>query len=1369
MSYTLSLDIGTTSVGWAVIDDNFKLAQGRKIISETENGKTTKRRIKTNLWGVRLFEEGSTAVERRIKRGMRRRIERRKKRLGYLKEIFASHILPMDESFFIRLGESFYQNEERKFKLEKNIKGKLQYPLLGNIGMTDAEFYKKYPTIYHLRNELITNTEKADLRLVYLAMHHILKYRGHFINQGQKFNLSNLHVTEDLKRLLEAFSEINPFYFEDSWIDAADEILFNRNFSKSKKAYELSEALKTTDTQVKALLTAIVGNVIDLAKIFGKEEYKPDDVNSFTNGRDFKYSREDFDEKLAAIESVIDSVEYEVLTIGKQVYEAMVLCGILTKETLSASMVEKYEEHKRQLKSLKKLIRDNVPKLYDSFFNEGGIYDAYINGVGNPSKLTSREDFYKAVKKEFEKIGFSESAQDFLKEIYEEMDFERYLPKQRMSDNAAIPYQIHEHELMKIIENQGKYYAFLNDKAATEIEDENGEFEKIEQNKIQTLFKFRIPYYVGTLAFKHSEFAKHAWVVRKSDETLTPWNFGEIIDKEKSSSSFIERMTNFDTYLPHEKVLPKNSLLYQEFAVYNELINCGYFESGNKKIYFSSDIRQSIAEKLFKQNKKVSAIKLKEFINHEHNISVENVKQFFGIDTVVKSPAFNASYSTYIDLKNAGISDEMIAQHKSKFEQIIKWQTIFEDKKILKKTINCANRDEWNGFLSEPQIKRLANKHYTGWGRLSEKLLNGIKTSGGKTIIEELKTGEYNNFMRLLEDSEIASQIKEAQLEDIAGDTLNYELVKSLAGSPALKRGIWQSLKVIKELEVYLGRDKINRIVIEMARDNSGGRTKPRKKQIESMYENFKISKEIKQEFEAQNEKSFSDEKVFLYFLQHGKCMYSEKPLCLSDLSSYEVDHIIPQTYIKDDSFDNKVLVRKEENQNKGGDVPSQRIIDKMSAYWEMLAKSGLVSLRKLANLKTGKLTDKVKEGFINRQLVETRQITKHVANILTNYFNDTEIEVLTPKSGLTSQFREGVVYIPANEFDFENGDNYEYDGFHFKNGEETHCKYSNSKFIKFHFHEGFKKNRDINDYHHAHDAYLNAVVANYLYQTRPDLKEYWVYGKYKSKMHKTEGKYVGQRKNFDKQLLTNMAEETWRVVDVTNGEILTQWQRDEVLEMVARTLGYRNVNIVRKTETPTGSLFKVSNFKKGTGTLVRSNTMPIERYGGVNADSTNITVLRRDKKGKLKALSVPLTEKNNFEYEQSDIIVDKYRLFITKSGYLRYLTAPKESQKATQYTGNIEIRELLSFAEKCGLGVSKKINDETYVKFEGLTDEEKDKVLKDLLKLVSRGTSRGMTSLSLIGLPSDVRYTSADDTISDNAILINQSPTGLYETRKRI
>lgn len=67
--YYLGLDMGTNSVGWAVTDPNYNLFKAK--------GK--------DLWGIREFNEASTAVERRTHRISRRRRQGRKWRFHFIR------------------------------------------------------------------------------------------------------------------------------------------------------------------------------------------------------------------------------------------------------------------------------------------------------------------------------------------------------------------------------------------------------------------------------------------------------------------------------------------------------------------------------------------------------------------------------------------------------------------------------------------------------------------------------------------------------------------------------------------------------------------------------------------------------------------------------------------------------------------------------------------------------------------------------------------------------------------------------------------------------------------------------------------------------------------------------------------------------------------------------------------------------------------------------------------------------------------------------------------------------------------------------------------------------------------------------------
>lgn len=178
INYSIGLDIGTNSVGWAVVDENMNLVK----------------RCKKHLWGVRLFDERQTAKTRRSMRTVRRRLLRRRVRLMMLNNIFAP--LVSDENFFVRLHESFLQKNDRTlgnvnilFDQDSNCVNFIFNEATGQIEREkfccDAEFYQKYPTIYHLRREMVISPQKQyDPKLIYLAVHHILKSRGNFINEN---------------------------------------------------------------------------------------------------------------------------------------------------------------------------------------------------------------------------------------------------------------------------------------------------------------------------------------------------------------------------------------------------------------------------------------------------------------------------------------------------------------------------------------------------------------------------------------------------------------------------------------------------------------------------------------------------------------------------------------------------------------------------------------------------------------------------------------------------------------------------------------------------------------------------------------------------------------------------------------------------------------------------------------------------------------------------------------------------------------------------------------------------------------------------------------------------------------------------------
>ena len=1365
-SYSIGLDIGTNSVGWAVITDDYKVPSKKMKVL----GNTDKHFIKKNLIGALLFDEGTTAEDRRLKRTARRRYTRRKNRLRYLQEIFSEEMSKVDSSFFHRLDDSFLVPEDKRGS---------KYPIFATLA-EEKEYHKKFPTIYHLRKQLADSKEKADLRLIYLVLAHMIKYRGHFLYEDT-FDIKN----NDIQKIFSEFISIYDNTFEGSSLsgqNAQVEAIFTDKISKSAKRERILKlfAYEKPTGLFSEFLKLIVGNQAEFKKHFDLEEKAP-----------LQFSKDTYDEDLENLLGQIGDDFADLFLVAKKLYDAILLSGILTvtdpstKAPLSASMIERYENHQKDLAALKQFIQNNIQEKYDEVFSDQSKdgYAGYIDGK------TTQEAFYKYIKNLLSKF---EGADYFLDKIEREV----FLRKQRSFDNGSIPHQIHLQEMNAILRRQGEHYPFL----------------KENKEKIEKILTFRIPYYVGPLARGNRDFA---WLTRNSDEEIRPWNFEEIVDQASSAEDFINKMTNYDLYLPEEKVLPKHSLLYETFAVYNELTKVKFIAEGLTRYQFlDKKQKKDIFYTLFKAEDKRKVTE-KDIIHYLHNVDGYDGIELKGIEK-----QFNASLSTYHDLlkiiKDKEFMDD--AKNEAILENIVHTLTIFEDREMIKQRLA-----QYDSLFDEKVIKALTRRHYTGWGKLSAKLINGIcDKETGKTILDYLIDDDYNNrnFMQLINDDRLSFKeiIQKAQVVGKTDDV--KQVVQELPGSPAIKKGILQSIKIVDELVNVMGHDPES-IVIEMARENqttARGKknSQQRYKRIEDALKNLApgLDSNILKEHPTDNIQLQND-RLFLYYLQNGKDMYTGEPLDINQLSSYDIDHIVPQAFIKDDSLDNRVLTSSKDNRGKSDNVPSLEVVQKRKAFWQQLLDSKLISERKFNNLtkaERGGLDERDKVGFIRRQLVETRQITKHVAQILDARFNtevtekdkkNRNVKIITLKSNLVSNFRK--------EF----------------------------KLYKV---------REINDYHHAHDAYLNAVVAKAILKKYPKLEPEFVYGDYQKYDLK---RYISRSKDpkdvekatekyFFYSNLLNFFKEEVHYADGTivkrenieyskdTGEIA--WNKEKDFATIKKVLSLPQVNIVKKTEEQTvgqnGGLFD-NNIVSKKKVVDASKLIPIksdlspEKYGGYARPTIaySVLVIADIEKGKAKKLKrikemvgITIQDKKKFEanpiayleergYKNINpnliIKLPKYSLFEFNDGQRRLLASSIELQKGNELILPYHFTTLLYHAQRISkisepihkqyvethqsefeellttiISLSKKYIQKPIV--ESLLQQAFEQADKDiyqlsesfisLLKLTSFGAPGAFRFLGIEISQSNVRYQSVSSCF--NATLIHQSITGLYETR---
>lgn len=1159
--YYIGLDMGDASVGWAVTDTNYNILKF--------NGKA--------LWGIRLFDSANTAASTRVFRSGRRRIDRTTWRLKMLQELFAEEIAKVDPGFFMRLEDSRLHLDDKR---DKEV-----YNLFVDKNYTDKDFYQQYPTMYHLRYALATQAGPFDVRLLYLAVQHIAKHRGHFL-----FDNLDASKVNDFNAV---FSEVENYVRDEmgieDWscqnIDELAKVLCDVNLGRTTKQKAMQSLLPAQTKQQKAIIQLFSGGKAKLAELFADEELDECEKKSVS------FQDDDLNEFEPVLTAALGE-RYEGLLRFKAIYDWSLLAKILHLDTskkdkdeqhlLSECKVQVYEDHKRDLAVLKSMLKGKP--LYNKIFRQDGdiSYEKYAKGIKGRNQI----DFCKDLKKQLEGIAeYKKIMQEITSIDDAKTEEERLLfritngfafPKQTTKDNGIIPIQVHLAELKCILDNAEGYLPFLGET------DNNG---LSVREKIEQIVKFIIPYYVGPLAgTRMSREQGRCWVVRKN-EKIYPWNFTEIVNLEESAEKFITNMTAKCTYLVGEDVLPKESLLYSEFMVRNAINNITV--DGER-------LPVDVLEKIFKQlflakTSKVTKKTLERFFRQE-NISFQNIG---GIDDKI-----NASMKSYNDFRRI-FGEDYIQLHRDEIENIIRWITLFcDEKKMLVTKIKNTYPQ-----ISDDEIKAIKKLKYKDWGRLSATLLNSSAIAYEDKAFGELVTiisalrHTNKNFMELLSSYcsyDFIGKIKEFNgSRQSSNGKLTYKDVEELYVSPSVKRSIWQTLTILEEIKKIMGCEP-KRIFIEMARSKEESkRTDSRLKKLQDLYKkcreeniDFMPRKDefntLKTQLSSKKEDDLRSDKLYLYYTQMGRCMYTGEKIELASLydnNLYDIDHIYPRSKTKDDSLSNRVLVKKQVNAAKTDTYPLDAAIrTKMHSFWKLLYDKGFIDERKYQRLtRSTQLRDEELAGFISRQLVETRQSTKAVAAILKTAYQNSEVVYV--KAGNVSDFRQ--------QF----------------------------KFVKC---------REVNDLHHAKDAYLNIVVGNC----------------YHVKFTANPLNFI--TKNQDNRRYSLKPEIFYKFSIKRDGEIAWLGGEDGTMATVARTMHKNNILFTRQAVEGKGELFDQQPLKAKGGQLPLKAGLSIEKYGGYNSLTTAYfaVVKSEGKKGavQLSIEAIPLVYA-----KQGEIAVQKY------------------------------------------------------------------------------------------------------------------------------
>lgn len=308
------------------------------------------------------------------------------------------------------------------------------------------------------------------------------------------------------------------------------------------------------------------------------------------------------------------------------------------------------------------------------------------------------------------------------------------------------------------------------------------------------------------------------------------------------------------------------------------------------------------------------------------------------------------------------------------------------------------------GRLDEETIDKLSKIDMKGYGHLSLHVL--------REILPYLEEGMvYSDAMQKAGHNHSEHNFEK---QKYLGTKEVYDAIGGVT-SHVVKRALSQTVKVIDAVIRQYGSPYA--INIELARDMS--MTKDERDKLKKENDARAAKNEAIREIIAKLNAMPNSTNVLKYKLyeeQDHKCAYSMETLDINHLFEdgyYEIDHIIPYSRSFDDSFNNKVLVLKRENQNKRNSTPVEyferigRDYDEVLAFWKAVYQKR--NRKKLEFLQKKEINE---SEWKNRALNDTRYASRMLANLIKDYLlfdeksKDKYGRVETVKGAITSYLR---------------------------------------------------------------------------------------------------------------------------------------------------------------------------------------------------------------------------------------------------------------------------------------------------------------------------------------------------------------------------
>lgn len=195
----------------------------------------------------------------------------------------------------------------------------------------------------------MTENHPFDVRLVYLAIHHILKHRGHFLFENfQTDEKGTSGFDESFAAFGSALDRIRGSSPDVRKADSMKDILKDKKLGVKEKAASLLQCLgQGKEKDFKAMMTLAAGGTASPSDIFNDEKLKDFEKNKVN------FSSAQFEENEPDIMAELGD-RYDLIAALHGLYNWSLLAELMGEyHYISEAKIAVYDKHKADLKVLK--------------------------------------------------------------------------------------------------------------------------------------------------------------------------------------------------------------------------------------------------------------------------------------------------------------------------------------------------------------------------------------------------------------------------------------------------------------------------------------------------------------------------------------------------------------------------------------------------------------------------------------------------------------------------------------------------------------------------------------------------------------------------------------------------------------------------------------------------------------------------------------------------------------------------------------------------------------------------------------------------------------------------------------------------------